>query len=192
MEELTPEQFQERQESANIQAKAFISDPRHARYIETEANNSVLVKAISEAGLEWNAENLHQVFTENLSRLELKADPNAQPTGTIREGDIDFNVLRARQAAAEQRKANDALLATQEQERLRLEAERKADGENVAVGLAAQQTARRQLSAPVQFRNGRPITSESLPTPRNHEALVRAGERHATELRQDASRRRHL
>ena len=191
MEELTPEQFQEHQERANIQARAFISDPRHARYIESDANNSVLVKAISAAGLEWNAENLHRVFTDNLNRLELKPEP-AQATGAIREGDIDFNVLRARQAAEEQRKANDALLATQEQERLHLEAEKQAEGEKVAVGLPAQQAARRQLSAPVQFRNGRPVTSESLPTSRNHEALVRAGERHATELRQDASRRRHL
>lgn len=188
MEEITSE---EKQDRANIQAKAFISDPRHARYVESDANNAVLLQAIAAAGLEFNAENLHRVYAENLNRLELKPDPN-EPTGTIREGNSDSNILRARQAAAEQRQANDALLATQEQERLRLEAGNQAEGEKVAVGLAAQQTARRQLSAPVQFRNGRPVTSESLPTSRNQEALVRAGERHASELRQDASRRRHL
>ena len=192
MPELTPEQLQERQEQADAEARAFLDDPRHARFIESDANHNILLEAINANGFGFTAKSLHLAFVENLNRLELKPDPNAQPTGTVREGDSDSNVLRARQAAAEQRQANDALLATQEQERLRLEAEKQAEGEKVAVGLAAQQTARRQLSAPVQFRNGRPVTSESLPTSRNHEALVRAGERHATELRQDASRRRHL
>lgn len=197
MQELT---FEEQQESANIQAKAFISDPRHTRYVESDANNAVLVEAIGAAGLEWNAENLHRVFTENLNRLELKPDPNAQPTGAIREGDIDFNVLRARQAVEEQRKANDALLAAEE--RARQAAANQDEGDKVPfgydagrwTGLAVQQAARRQQSAPVQFRNGRPVsTSVSLPTSQNREALVKAGELHAAELRrQAATTKRHL
>jgi hypothetical protein len=180
MQEITSEQ----QEHANIQAQAFISDPRHVRFIESDANNAVLIEAIGAAGFEWNAENLHRVFTENLNRLELKPEPNAQPVGPIREEDT----LRVRQA--EQRLANDALLASEEQAKLKLTEETDPA---VDCSLAAQQARRRQQTV-AQFRNGRLVeTSANLPTNTNRQGLAQIAQRVAAQQREDAQllKRRH-
>src|SRR2546430_5243363 len=147
MNELIQEQF-------DHEATKFKPDPRHTRYIASDSNNAILIEAWDKAGLEWNAENLHQVFTENLNRLELT--PEFQTP--IREADINYNVLRARQAAEEARKANDDLLTVQEKQRQ--EAAKHDEGDTVPFGydggrwtsLASQQAARRQQSAPTQFR----------------------------------------
>jgi len=179
-QELTPEQLQERQERANAEARAFLDDPRHARFIESDANHTILLEAIKANGFGFTAKSLHLAYLENLHRLELKPEPPAP----IREEDI----LRAKQA--EQRLANDALLASEEQARLKPTEETDPA---VDCSLAAQQARRREQTV-AQFRNGRLIeTSANLPINTNRQGLAQIAERVAAQQREDAQllKRRH-